>query len=220
LMLTGGGYPAKERALAKEQRQDILKRDRYICQLRGNAADQVDHIDGDSSDPTNLRALCGECNRKEAFSNTQASTEEDAAAIREMFNDMALRVAAPDPIYLCDSPEHWGKCWRGISGARRRLVGAAPRVRRIDPRGPIVPRSTTCEVRFKRGPWEAASVDLAIELGRSVEKRCVECHGRVRVCPEDHRGAARIEHILEHRGCSLGDCYDGNGRRRHPAFVI
>jgi hypothetical protein len=120
-MLTGGGYPAQERALSKEERRQIMERDNYTCKLCGKPADQIDHIAGSSGDPANLRALCGECNRKAALSHTRTPTEEDADAMRENFTGMALRVAAPGPLYLCDSSEQWAKSWPGISGARRRL---------------------------------------------------------------------------------------------------
>ena len=120
-MLTGGGYPDKERSLSMETRKIILERDKYICQICGKPADQVDHIAGSSSDAENLRVLCGVCNRAEAFNNKREATEEEAKGIREMFADMALRVAAPQPAFLRDDPERWGKCWRGILGARRIL---------------------------------------------------------------------------------------------------
>jgi len=83
-----------------------------------------------------------------------------------------------------------------------------------------MPRSTTCEARSKRGPWQIVSVDLAVEMNTSVEKRCVECHGRVRAHKTGDGGAAHFEHIQKHVGCTLGTCYDGKGSRLHPVAVI
>ena len=120
-ILTGGGYPDKERSLPMKTRKNILERDKYKCQICGKLADQVDHIAGSSSEAENLRTLCRDCNRAEAFKNKRASSKEEAEAIREMFAEMALRVAAPQPSFGCDDPERWEKCWRGILGARRRL---------------------------------------------------------------------------------------------------
>jgi hypothetical protein len=120
--LTGGGYPERARRLSTEQRQQILVRDKYRCQLCDNPANEVDHIAGDSSDPTNLRALCGDCNREESLKRKRPATDEEAACLREMFDDIAERIAAPSPTRLCDDPSRWDKCWRGIANARRRLV--------------------------------------------------------------------------------------------------
>jgi hypothetical protein len=77
-------------------------------------------------------------------------------------------------------------------------------------------RSTTCDARRGSGPWKTISVHSAIELGKQIEKRCVECHGRVRAHKASGSMEAHIEHMQRHVGCSLGDCYDGNGSRRHP----
>lgn len=121
-MLTGGGYPENERRLSKSQRTDILERDKFTCQICGKPADQVDHIAGNLSDPNNLQALCGACNRAKAFSNTREVTEDEATDIRDMFSGMASRIAAPEPAFLCDDPERWDKCCMSIVGARKRLL--------------------------------------------------------------------------------------------------
>jgi hypothetical protein len=83
-----------------------------------------------------------------------------------------------------------------------------------------MPRSTICEARYRRGAWEIMPVDQAVVLSTRVEKRCVECHGRVRAHRSGDWGAAHFEHIQSHKGCSLDDCYDGNGPRFHPVAVI
>ena len=83
-----------------------------------------------------------------------------------------------------------------------------------------MPPSVTCEVRQKRGPWEIISVDKAVNMSTRVEKRCVECRGRVMARRTTGTMAAHFEHAQEHKGCSLGDCYDGKGPRAHPAAVI
>ena len=38
-----------------------------------------------------------------------------------MLSEMAQRIAAPMPVFLCDDHEQWRKCFAGIVGARRRL---------------------------------------------------------------------------------------------------
>jgi 5-methylcytosine-specific restriction endonuclease McrA len=48
----------------------VLARDRYVCQLCGAPATEVDHVvrvaDGGSDHPDNLRAICGRCQRSPA----------------------------------------------------------------------------------------------------------------------------------------------------------
>lgn len=122
LMLSGGGYPRKQRALSKEVRQTILKRDAHTCQNCGEPADQVDHISGNSDKPSNLRALCADCNRGKAFDNARAAKPEEAQQIEKMYSEMALRVAAQKPLHLCDDYKNWNKLQGAIRGSRRTHV--------------------------------------------------------------------------------------------------
>src|SRR5258708_14459601 len=84
----------------------------------------------------------------------------------------------------------------------------------------MMPHVATCEVSQRRSPWEVCSADRAVGLGRLFEKRCIECHGRVRVLKESGTIAAHCEHILAHKGSSLDPYYDGKGPRLHPVVVI
>jgi len=82
-------------------------------------------------------------------------------------------------------------------------------------------RSTDCEVHDSPDEWSVISVPEAIDrrekrILRSI--RCVECHGKVRAHKAGDWGGAHFEHIVGHKGCSLGNCYDGN-RRLHPHAV-
>jgi 5-methylcytosine-specific restriction endonuclease McrA len=124
LMLTGGGYPTGERALTEVQRHAILSRDKWTCQRCGASADQVDHINGYSSDPSNLQALCGACNRAKAFETTKPATGDERDEILELVNDMTERIAASRPILLCDDPDLWAPIGRSLQGARRKLNNA------------------------------------------------------------------------------------------------
>ena len=106
-----GGYPA-ERILPKRLRSQILARDGGTCQQCGEPADQVDHIEGDSADPSNLRALCKRCNWMRAITPS-ASTDEDremfAAAFLEVMSALVMRVAAVEPLNACDDWHGWRK---------------------------------------------------------------------------------------------------------------
>ncbi len=118
-LLTGEGYPTSERSVPEKRRKEIFERDRYTCSLCGRPADQMDHIAGNSDDPSNLRALCGECNRRGAFRNAREPTREEAKNFKSAFLDMAKRIAAPEPTLPCDDPERWDKSWRAIRNSRR-----------------------------------------------------------------------------------------------------
>jgi len=122
LMLSGGGYPRKQRTLAKGVRQTILKRDAHTCKECGKPADQVDHISGNSDKPSNLRALCADCNRRKAFDNARVATPEEATQIEKMYSEMALRIATPKPLHLCDDYENWKKFQGAIMGSRKRRI--------------------------------------------------------------------------------------------------
>ena len=66
-----GGYPTRERTLTKREREAIFQRDQRRCQLCDDPATEIDHISGDSRDPSNLRAVCGSCNRTLAMRVTE-----------------------------------------------------------------------------------------------------------------------------------------------------
>jgi hypothetical protein len=121
-MLTAGGYASEERKLSSKVHENVLKRDDYTCRLCGAPAVEVDHIVGGSDEPTNLRALCGPCNRREAFSRKGAVEGEEAEALQNYMLALAERVAAITPMRVCDDPSRWKQCWAGILAARRRLT--------------------------------------------------------------------------------------------------
>jgi hypothetical protein len=61
-LLSGGGYPQSQRRLSMPVRQAVFERDNWKCTLCGKKATQIDHIAGSSSDMSNLRAACADCN--------------------------------------------------------------------------------------------------------------------------------------------------------------
>ena len=67
----------------------------------------------------------------------------------------------------------------------------------------------SCEVQV-RGSWIPISISQALRLHKERTMRCVECHGRVRAHSEGKNGnRPHFEHHERHKGCSLGDCFDG-----------
>jgi hypothetical protein len=125
LSLFQGGYP-RGRRLSQALRETVLERDGWRCQLCGEPATEVDHIQGDSPDPMNLRAACGPCNRARVWTVDGVVTDEEraeAVAVAENISaEIALRIAANAPLHLCDDGERWEASWRGIKAARRKLL--------------------------------------------------------------------------------------------------
>ena len=58
------GYDERARRLTAEQRKEIIERDRGQCVLCGASGTEIDHIDGASNTPSNLRLLCDPCHNK------------------------------------------------------------------------------------------------------------------------------------------------------------
>jgi len=67
--------------------------------------------------------------------------------------------------------------------------------------------------------WHPISVNDALRL-RDDTFRCPECHGKVRLHSASTEAgmAAHGEHRQRNRGCSLGDCFDGEKRRHTSAL--
>jgi hypothetical protein len=123
LMLTGGGYPRLRRALSQTERDAIFLRDEYTCQLCSRPATQIDHIAGDSSDPSNLRAICRACNIAMAFTNarivTPASDPRGFDRLSRLFEEFAFRVAVKHNVRLCDDPHCWDSLQKAVLAHRR-----------------------------------------------------------------------------------------------------
>jgi 5-methylcytosine-specific restriction endonuclease McrA len=133
LMLHAGGeYPAKERSLSTAQRRAIFERDAYRCQICGKEATQVDHIAGSSSDPSNLRATCADCNKGEAFNNARPATAEDEEVTQKMYRGMSVRIAAPVALQACDDYVRWNGLQGSLCGARRKHINEVERIHAAD----------------------------------------------------------------------------------------
>ena len=125
-----GGYPARARALGREEREAVFARDGGVCTLCGASAEQIDHVRGSSSDPDNLRAVCAPCNRMLALSMERRPTRSELADFLELARGictaLAERIAVPLPSRCCDDHERWRAAQSGLKTARRRkLLGTA-----------------------------------------------------------------------------------------------
>lgn len=67
--------------------------------------------------------------------------------------------------------------------------------------------------------WQAISVEDGLRL-RDETFRCLECYGKAKLMSASVSPpmAAHGEHFQRNKGCSLGDCFDGD-RRIHTSPV-
>ena len=122
LMLLSGGYPENDRKLSPQIRDAIFQRDGGKCQVCGDPATEIDHVADNSDDPSNLRAICGRCNRSLAWENaaTADGVDEQMKEFREVvWNDLVERLIPGPPMRVCDDHEGWGTKWRTLAAQAR-----------------------------------------------------------------------------------------------------
>lgn len=129
-MILGGGYPVRERRLARSARDAAFARDGGVCRLCGAPAMDIDHIgkpiDGDINHRDNLQALCKDCHRKKTADSfrvvTLESDPDEWRRCEAKFLALMARVEAPIPLRPCDDEENWLKTWRQLASERRAEV--------------------------------------------------------------------------------------------------
>ena len=123
LMLTADGYPKKARNVSEARRAEVFARDNFKCVLCGADATQIDHINGHSDDPSNLRAVCRTCNITEAFNNARTVTPESDPGlysyIEGLFRTLADRIAHAAPLRACDDETAWNAAQKRLMPRRR-----------------------------------------------------------------------------------------------------
>ncbi len=116
-------YPYEERKLTPEQREAIFIRDNYTCQIGGPSctgkATGIDHINGSSSDPSNLRAACNTCNMGRL--KRVPAPPEQAKIIHAVWE----RINSPEPMRECDDDVVWQNVWRDRKSERKRMFWAS-----------------------------------------------------------------------------------------------
>ncbi len=103
-----GGYDAAARRLTPEVYRAVWERDGGRCVLCQAPGQDVDHIDGPSSELSNLRLLCKACHNDVTLAHLHPTDDPvviaRAAALRQ-------RVDAPEPLLPCDAAG-WSRQWR------------------------------------------------------------------------------------------------------------
>lgn len=115
----GGGYHEDERRLSASIRQQVKERDSHLCVTCGCPGEEVDHIDGDSPNLSNLQLLCKECHHAKTAQRFRPASPEESAAVDVMY---LTRVEPDSPIRLCDDEQHWLDVWRGLRNDRRQRL--------------------------------------------------------------------------------------------------
>ncbi len=122
--LVAGGYAATARRLPLAARKEIVDRDGGRCVQCGNPGEEIDHIDGDSADPTNLQLLCKDCHSAKTQASMVPASAESIAMVEALQRD---RVKPDQPALLCDDEQNWELIWRLLTRERAlRLEGSDP----------------------------------------------------------------------------------------------
>lgn len=116
--ILAGGYHDRARTLPPETRALVWSRDGGSCVQCGQPGAEVDHIDGDSGDLTNLQLLCRPCHHAKTAGRFVPASEEDKEAALGLF----LRAHAPVPSLLCDDEVGWPAQHHGLRKARRQRL--------------------------------------------------------------------------------------------------
>jgi hypothetical protein len=110
-----GGYDAKARQLPEVVRAEVKRRDMDTCVSCGALGVDIDHIDGPSSDLTNLQLLCKPCHNKKTNESIGKSSDEAgrtyAAELR--VRSLLLLPETPGDHYNWDAlrGEWFEMCW-------------------------------------------------------------------------------------------------------------
>lgn len=111
-----GGYGALGRRPSPETRRKVIERDEGRCQSCGKPGSDLDHVDGNSDDPSNLQMLCGPCHRVKTSEAMQPADDESRALILAL---NLSRVMPEEPQLLADDEEAWADLWRKLTNERK-----------------------------------------------------------------------------------------------------
>jgi 5-methylcytosine-specific restriction endonuclease McrA len=103
-----GGYDAWARHIPPSTRRMIWARDSNDCQNCGRPAREIDHINGSSNDPSNLRLLCQDCHHQITAAHLRPITDPAMNARRVW---LLVRISSATPLRVCDADD-WAQRWR------------------------------------------------------------------------------------------------------------
>lgn len=103
-----GGYDDQAHRLPNEIRSAVMERENGLCCQCGEPGEEIDHIDGPSSDLSNLQYLCRGCHHAKTDTNLKPITDDEVEARRD---DLFLRVYGDEVLHPSDA-EDWPEVWR------------------------------------------------------------------------------------------------------------
>lgn len=106
-----GGYDSVARDLPRAACEAIMKRDSGRCVQCHSPGTVIDHIDGDSPHPTNLRLLCHTCHIGVTMSHHRHVDPRTEPEIDALFTRLTDRIDRDAPSRACDAPD-WATGWR------------------------------------------------------------------------------------------------------------
>lgn len=125
--MLAGGYNADARRIPLDVRVLVIERDR-VCVKCGGPGEEIDHIDGDSSNPVNLQLLCKSCHHTKTAEHMVPASQDQSDRI---FALLVERVIPDDPAQLCDDEVGWVAAERQLRSERLSRLRPAP-VKRKD----------------------------------------------------------------------------------------
>ena len=119
--IMAGGYEKESRSLSREIRENVLRRSKGKCELCGKDGCDIDHIDGASSDLSNLQLLCKDCHNQKTQLNIvsfeSGSTEYEY--IKSRTEQFRKYIQALEPIRECHDSKNWATLWRQYQKERK-----------------------------------------------------------------------------------------------------
>lgn len=128
----GGGYPERARHVSDDVRAAVFARAAGLCESCGRKLDfdrttgdpdlipTIQHMQGNSSDLSNLRAWCRRCNLDDAearFVPVEAGSSQDAYA-----QELRIRIESPQALLLCDDEKQWNGIWRQLAKEAKEAI--------------------------------------------------------------------------------------------------
>jgi len=117
--LLADGYHEAARRLSLAVRDRVWERDDGHCVRCGETGAEIDHINGDAPDLSNLQLLCAACHRAKTADRMRPASQEQAATVAALY---ATRVQPDAPALLCDDEQRWQREWPALKTARRQRL--------------------------------------------------------------------------------------------------
>lgn len=130
----GGGYPERERRVRADVRARVFERAEGRCEECGrvlefgvgtggpDALATIQHVNGNSNSPEDLKAFCRRCNLADAqsrFVPVEPGSPPELLAI-----SLEIRCAAEPPLRRCDDDLNWGREWRAMATEAKEVLKA------------------------------------------------------------------------------------------------